>query len=52
MIEEELGEKGEIFAIDWILQPIYFEHRHLTLAIPINLITGWMIERTLETVSQ
>ena len=42
MIKEQLGEEGEVFAVDWVLETVHFEHRYLRFWISVDFVTGWV----------
>ena len=50
VIEEELGHKGEVFTVDWVLHPIDLKYSHFHLLIAVYLIPRRVIERTRLTV--
>ena len=45
VIEEELGQKSKIFAIDWVFIAVYLKNSNFLFFISVDLITRRMEER-------
>lgn len=46
VVEEELGQKGQIFAIDWVFVTVDLENCHLALLVTVDLVAGGVKEGT------
>lgn len=46
MVKEELGQKAQVLTVDGILRPIDLKDCNFILLVSIDLVAGWVKERT------